>query len=48
MAQKIRALFDLNVILDVLQQREPFYETAAQLLAHAETGKIIGYVAPHY
>lgn len=47
MVQKIRALFDLNVILDVLQQREPFYETAAQLIAHAETGKIIGYVAPH-
>jgi predicted nucleic acid-binding protein len=40
-------LFDLNVILDVLQQHEPFYEVSAQLLAHAETGKIIGYVAPH-
>lgn len=47
MAQKIRVLFDLNVILDVFQEREPFYETSAQLLSHAETGKIVGYVAPH-
>ena len=47
MALKIKVLFDLNVVLDVLQQREPFYETSAQLLAYAETGKIIGYIAPH-
>ena len=47
MAQKIKALFDLNIILDVLQQREPFYEISAQLLAFAETGKINGFVAPH-
>ena len=47
MAQKIRVLFDLNIVLDVLQQREPFYETSAQLLAYAETGKIVGYIAPH-
>jgi predicted nucleic acid-binding protein len=47
MAQKIKVLFDLNIILDVLQEREPFYETAAQLLAYAETGKIQGFVAPH-
>jgi predicted nucleic acid-binding protein len=47
MAQKIKALFDLNIILDVLQEREPFYETSAQLLAHAETGKILGFIAPH-
>jgi len=47
MAQKIKVLFDLNIILDVLQEREPFYEVAAQLLAYAETGKIQGFVAPH-
>jgi predicted nucleic acid-binding protein len=47
MAQKIKVLFDLNIILDVLQEREPFYETAAQLLAHAETGKIQSFIAPH-
>jgi len=47
MAPKIKALFDLNIILDVLQEREPFYETSAQLLAYAETGKIQGFIAPH-
>jgi hypothetical protein len=47
MAPKIKALFDLNVILDVLQQREPFYNTSAQLLAFAETGKIHGFIASH-
>lgn len=47
MAKKIKVLFDLNIILDVLQEREPFYETSAQLLAHAEAGKIQGFIAPH-
>ena len=47
MAQKIKVLFDLNIIVDVLQEREPFYEVSAQLLAHAETGKIQGFLAPH-
>jgi len=47
MAPKIRALFDLNIVLDVLQQREPFYETSAQLLALAESGKINGFIAPY-
>ena len=47
MAQKIKVLFDLNIILDVLQEREPFYETSAQLLAYAEIGKIQGFIAPH-
>ena len=47
MAAKTKAFFDLNVILDVLQNREPFYEASAQLLAYAETGKIQGFIAPH-
>ena len=47
MAAKTKAFFDLNIILDVLQNREPFYEASAQLLAYAETGKIQGFVAPH-
>lgn len=47
MAPKIKALFDLNIILDVLQERESFYETSAQILAHAETGKIHGFIAPY-
>jgi hypothetical protein len=33
--------------LDVLQKREPFYETSAHLLASVETGQVKGYVAVH-
>ena len=47
MAHKPRVIIDLNVILDVLQQRDPFYETSAALLAAAETGRIDGYMAAH-
>lgn len=47
MAAKTKAFFDLNIILDVLQNREPFYDGSAQLLAFAETGKIQGFIAPH-
>jgi predicted nucleic acid-binding protein len=47
MASKISVLIDLNVLLDVLQKREPFYETSAGLLAAVETGKAEGYVAAH-
>lgn len=47
MADSPKIVIDLNVILDVLQQREPFYETSAALLAAAETGRIEGYMAAH-
>jgi len=47
MAAKIKAFFDLNIILDVLQSCEPFYEASARLLSYAETGKIQGFIAPH-
>ncbi|MBN2117160.1 MAG: PIN domain-containing protein [Anaerolineales bacterium] len=47
MANRLRVVIDLNVILDVLQQREPFYEASAALLAAAETGRIDGYMAAH-
>jgi len=40
-------LIDLNILLDMLQKREPFYEAAANLLAAVETGKVVGYVAAH-
>lgn len=45
MVRPPKALVDLNIILDVLQRREPFYEDSAHLLACAETGRIQGYVA---
>ena len=47
MANKPRVLIDINILLDVLQQREPFYRASAGLLALAETGKIQGYIAAH-
>jgi predicted nucleic acid-binding protein len=47
MENKLRVLVDLNIILDVLQKREPFYEASGGLLAMIETGKIEGFVAAH-
>jgi predicted nucleic acid-binding protein len=47
MAAKLRVLIDLNVILDVLQHRQPFYEASAGVLVMAETGQIEGWVAAH-
>ena len=40
----MRVLFDTNVILDVLLDREPFSSTAAKLFSKVETGEITGYV----
>jgi len=40
-------LIDLNIILDVLQKREQFFEISARLLALVETGQIKGYVSAH-
>ncbi|MGA2488825.1 MAG: PIN domain-containing protein [Anaerolineales bacterium] len=47
MANKSTILIDLNILLDVLQKREPFYETSAGLLAAVETGRVQGYLAAH-
>ncbi|MDX1417117.1 MAG: PIN domain-containing protein [Candidatus Promineifilaceae bacterium] len=47
MDAQIKVLIDLNVILDVLQQRQPHYEDSALLLAHAESQIIKGTVAAH-
>ena len=40
-------LVDINILLDVLQMREPFYEASARLLALIEAGKVRGYIAAH-
>ena len=40
----MRILFDTNVILDVLLDREPFSSTAAKLFSKVEIGEIAGYV----
>ena len=47
MVNKPTVLIDLNILLDVLQKREPFYAASAALLAAVETGQIEGYVAAH-
>jgi predicted nucleic acid-binding protein len=47
MAVKPCVLIDLNILLDVLQKREPFYEISAALLATVETGRVKGYIATH-
>jgi predicted nucleic acid-binding protein len=47
MARKPAILIDLNILLDVLQKREPFYEASAGILAAVETGRIQGYMAAH-
>jgi predicted nucleic acid-binding protein len=47
MPERPRALYDVNVILDVLQRRRPFYDDSAAAFAAAETGKVAGVVAAH-
>ena len=47
MADNPIVLIDINVLLDVLQMREPFYEASARLLALVEAGHIKGYIAAH-
>ena len=42
-----RVLLDINVILDVLADREPFAEDAAAVLAQIESGNIQGFLAAH-
>jgi predicted nucleic acid-binding protein len=47
MATKLSVLIDVDVILDVLQRREPFFATSVRVLACAETGIVEGWVAAH-
>ncbi|MBS1249551.1 MAG: hypothetical protein MAG431_01131 [Chloroflexi bacterium] len=47
MATKATILIDLNILLDVLQEREPFYEESARLLAAVEKGLLVGFIAAH-
>ena len=46
--QRLRLVIDLNVVLDVLQRREPHYPASAQALAAAEAGAFEGWVAAHH
>jgi len=47
MANNPTVLIDINILLDVLQMRKPFYEASARLLALVEIGQIKGYIAAH-
>ena len=40
----MKVLFDTNVILDVLLDRQPHVEASAEALSRAETGDISGYL----
>jgi predicted nucleic acid-binding protein len=47
MDPKPRILVDANVVLDVLQRREPHYILSAQVLARVELGLVEGALAAH-
>ena len=40
----MRVLIDTNVVLDFLQEREPFVEAAAKLFEQIDDGKIDGFI----
>jgi len=42
-----RVLLDINVVLDVLANREPFADEAAAVMAEVEAGRIDGFLAAH-
>ncbi len=41
----MRALFDTNVVLDLLLDREPWSKTAAELFSKVESGTVEGYLS---
>lgn len=43
----MKVMLDLNVLLDVVQKREPFYPTSAKILSKAVAGEISGYLPGH-
>lgn len=40
----MKILFDTNVVLDLLLDREPFSPTSAQLFSKVESGELSGYI----
>ena len=43
----MKLLLDINVLLDVLLQRDPWAEPAAELLTRIERGEAEGFIAGH-
>lgn len=42
----LKIFIDSDVILDVLSEREPFYDSAAALFSLIEKGQVIGFTSP--
>lgn len=40
----MKVLFDTNIVLDVLMNREPFADAAAELMSKVENGSVAGYL----
>ena len=47
MADPLRILVDLNVALDVVQKREPFYADSADVLDAVANKRVVGFLAAH-
>ena len=47
MADKIRVLVDLNVIIDVMQNRQPFYEDSAGVVDAVARQEVVGWLPAH-
>jgi predicted nucleic acid-binding protein len=47
MAAKVHVLVDLNVVMDVLQERRPHYEESARVLDVVVRQEAAGYLAAH-
>jgi predicted nucleic acid-binding protein len=44
---EMKVLVDLNIILDVLGEREPHYQTSAEVWGAIEAGEVDGLIAAH-
>lgn len=47
MGEKISLALDVNILLDVAQEREPFYKASAAVLTMALSGSIQAFLLPH-
>ena len=47
MANKLTILVDLNIVLDVMRNRQPFYEESARVLDSAVRREVTGLLAAH-
>ncbi len=47
MGSKLSILVDVNVVLDVLAKRNPYYAASARVWAAVETGQAVGFLAAH-